>query len=174
MLPITALRRRRCQSIVKEKQQREGAKALRPSGWPAKGTLTSLKMLDVALATPCAFRLIIAPFAGHSRLWGFLRWVLLLCLRQNTPPGPSPVGYADAKSASASGPRRLAPLIEKAPYLAYCIARVSRMTFTLISPGYCTAFSISSAISLDSRTASSSLTRSALTMTRTSRPALMA
>jgi len=37
-------------------------------------------------------------------------------------------------------PGRFAPSVEKAFYLAYCIARVSRMTFTLISPGYCTAF----------------------------------
>ena len=43
-------------------------------------------------------------------------------------------------------------------YFAYSTARNSRITFTLISPGYCILLSISSAISLAKSTASSSFT----------------
>ena len=56
---------------------KRGCKSAPPAGWHPKGTLTSLKMLDDALASPCAFLLVITPFGCHSRPWGFLRWVLL-------------------------------------------------------------------------------------------------
>ncbi|WP_300368455.1 hypothetical protein, partial [Hydrogenimonas sp.] len=56
---------------------KRGGKSAPPAGWHKKARCTSLKMLDVALATPCAFRLVIAPFGCHFRPWGFLRWVLV-------------------------------------------------------------------------------------------------
>jgi hypothetical protein len=56
-------------------------------------------------------------------------------------------------------------------YFANSIARDSRMTVTLIWPGYSSWSSISRAISCESRTAPSSSTSFGLTMTRISRPA---
>jgi len=66
-----AVRRRCGQSHIEENQRRIGTKARCP-----KRTLPSLKSLNAALAAPCAFCPAIARFACHSRLWGFLRWVL--------------------------------------------------------------------------------------------------
>lgn len=60
------------------------------------------------------------------------------------------------------------------PYLANSIARVSRITLTLIVPGYCMVLSILVAISRASLMALRSSTTSGRTMTRTSRPALIA
>ena len=59
-------------------------------------------------------------------------------------------------------------------YLAYSTALVSRMTLTLIWPGYSSSDSIFLAISRASRIMLSSVTSSGLTMMRTSRPAWMA
>ena len=56
-------------------------------------------------------------------------------------------------------------------YFAYSTALVSRMTLTLICPGYSSSDSIFLARSCASRTMLSSLTSSGLTMMRTSRPA---
>src|SRR5262249_36665333 len=56
-------------------------------------------------------------------------------------------------------------------YLAYSIARDSRITVTLICPGYSSCCSISRAISCERSAASSSPISSGLTITRTSRPA---
>ncbi len=59
----------------------------------------------------------------------------------------------------------------RARYFAYSIARDSRITVTLIWPGYSRAASISRAISCESSTAWSSSISSGLTITRISRPA---
>lgn len=59
-------------------------------------------------------------------------------------------------------------------YLAYSMALVSRMTFTLIWPGYSSSDSIFRAISRAMSTRRSSGTSSGFTMIRTSRPAWMA
>ena len=59
-------------------------------------------------------------------------------------------------------------------YLAYSTALVSRMTLTLIWPGYSSSLSIFLASSRARRIMLSSLTSSGLTMMRTSRPAWMA
>ena len=59
-------------------------------------------------------------------------------------------------------------------YLAYSTALVSRMTLTLIWPGYSSSASIFLAMSRASRIMLSSVTTSGLTMMRTSRPAWMA
>ena len=59
-------------------------------------------------------------------------------------------------------------------YFAYSTALVSRMTLTLIWPGYSSSASIFLASSRASRTILSSVTSSGLTMMRTSRPAWMA
>ena len=59
-------------------------------------------------------------------------------------------------------------------YFAYSTAFVSRMTLTLIWPGYSSSDSIFLARSWASRIMLSSVTSSGLTMTRTSRPAWMA
>ena len=59
-------------------------------------------------------------------------------------------------------------------YLAYSTALVSRMTLTLIWPGYSSSDSIFFATSRASRIILSSVTSSGLTMMRTSRPAWMA
>ena len=56
-------------------------------------------------------------------------------------------------------------------YFANSMARDSRMTVTLICPGYSRCCSISRAISCDSSAASSSAISSGFTITRTSRPA---
>src|SRR5437867_34548 len=56
-------------------------------------------------------------------------------------------------------------------YLAYSTARDSRMTVTLICPGYSSWPSISRAISCDRSTAASSSISDGLTMTLISRPA---
>ena len=61
-----------------------------------------------------------------------------------------------------------------AVYLAYSTALVSRMTLTLIWPGYSSSASIFLAMSRASRIMLSSVTTSGLTMMRTSRPAWMA
>ena len=61
-----------------------------------------------------------------------------------------------------------------AAYFAYSTALVSRMTLTLIWPGYSSSDSIFLARSWASRIMLSSVTSSGLTMTRTSRPAWMA
>ena len=58
-----------------------------------------------------------------------------------------------------------------APLLANSTARLSRMTVTLIWPGYSSCSSISRAISWDRRTAVSSSMSVGFTITRTSRPA---
>ena len=58
-----------------------------------------------------------------------------------------------------------------AGYLASSVARDSRMTVTLICPGYSSSCSISRAISCERRTAASSSISPGLTITRTSRPA---
>ena len=55
-------------------------------------------------------------------------------------------------------------------YFAYSVARVSRITFTRIWPGYSISFSMRLAISLASTRVPSSVTSSGLTMMRTSRP----
>lgn len=73
-------------------------------------------------------------------------------------------------SLGGSGMSRLAII----HYLANSIARVSRMTFTLMVPGYCIVLSILLAISLASRIADKSSTFCGRTNTRTSRPALIA
>src|SRR3954469_17677563 len=57
---------------------------------------------------------------------------------------------------------------------AYSVARDSRMTVTLIWPGYSSSFSISRAMSRLSSTAGSSSTAVGSTMTRISRPACIA
>jgi len=57
------------------------------------------------------------------------------------------------------------------PYFAKSTAFVSRMTLTLIWPGYSSSFSIFLARSCASRIMLSSVTSSGLTMMRTSRPA---
>ena len=59
-------------------------------------------------------------------------------------------------------------------YLAYSTALVSRMTLTLIWPGYSSSASIFLAMSRARRIMLSSVTTSGLTMMRTSRPAWMA
>jgi len=59
-------------------------------------------------------------------------------------------------------------------YLANSTARVSRMTFTLIVPGYCIVDSILVAISRARRIAARSSIFCGFTNTRTSRPAEMA
>ncbi len=56
-------------------------------------------------------------------------------------------------------------------HFANSVARLSRMTVTLIWPGYSISDSISRAISCERSTASSSVTSVGLTITRTSRPA---
>ena len=61
-----------------------------------------------------------------------------------------------------------------ATYRAYSTTRISRMTVTLICPGYCNSFSIFRAISLESQKACSSLILSLSTMIRISRPACKA
>ena len=61
-----------------------------------------------------------------------------------------------------------------APHFAYSIARDSRITVTLIWPGYSRCCSISRAISCERSAASSSAISSGLTMTRISRPACSA
>ena len=68
-------------------------------------------------------------------------------------------------------PVGLAPHFAYELYLANSVARVSRMTLTLICPGYSSSFSMRLTISLASSTESASLTCSGLTMMRTSRPA---
>ena len=68
-------------------------------------------------------------------------------------------------------PIGLAPRFAYELYLANSVARVSRMTLTLICPGYSSSFSMRLTISLASSTESASLTCSGLTMMRTSRPA---
>ena len=55
-------------------------------------------------------------------------------------------------------------------HLAKSTARVSRMTLTLICPGYSISFSMRLTISLARMSAPASLTSSGLTMMRTSRP----
>ena len=64
------------------------------------------------------------------------------------------------------------PTVGDAGHRAYSTARVSRMTVTLIWPGYSSSFSMRRAMSFDSQTASSSLMRSLSTRMRTSRPGL--
>ena len=59
-------------------------------------------------------------------------------------------------------------------YFAYSIARVSRITFILIVPGYCIVLSILLAMSRANLIAERSSIASGVTITRTSRPALMA
>src|SRR3989344_9009438 len=59
-------------------------------------------------------------------------------------------------------------------YLANSMARVSRMTLTLMVPGYCMVLSILVAISRASLIADRSSISLGRTNTRTSRPALMA
>ena len=56
-------------------------------------------------------------------------------------------------------------------YLAYSVARVSRITVTLMCPGYSSSFSILSLMSRANTVACKSLIFSGLTITRTSRPA---
>ena len=65
-------------------------------------------------------------------------------------------------------------LLRRRVYLANSVARVSRMTLTLIWPGYSSSFSMRLTISLAMSTESASLTCSGLTMMRTSRPAWIA
>ena len=62
----------------------------------------------------------------------------------------------------------------KGGYFAVSITLVSRITFTLITPGYVSSFSIFCAISFASVRCCKSSTFSASTKTRTSRPALIA
>ena len=59
-------------------------------------------------------------------------------------------------------------------YLANSTARVSRMTLTLIWPGYSISFSMRLTISFASTSVPASLTSSGLTMMRISRPDWMA
>jgi len=59
-------------------------------------------------------------------------------------------------------------------YLAYSMARCSRITITLICPGYWSSSSIRLAMSRAITSAPRSSTWSGLTMTRTSRPACIA
>ena len=71
--------------------------------------------------------------------------------------------------------RRLtAAFVAGSRYFANSMARDSRMTVTLICPGYSRCCSISRAISCDSSAASSSAISSGFTITRTSRPACKA
>ena len=60
------------------------------------------------------------------------------------------------------------------PHFAMSTARLSRITVTLICPGYSSSRSISRAISWESIAASSSLTAPGVTITRISRPACIA
>jgi acetyl esterase/lipase len=76
----------------------------------------------------------------------------------------------DDVSAQA-GPRRE---LSGAAHFAYSTARDSRMTVTLIWPGYSSSFSISRAISWESTIAASSSIAPGWTMTRISRPACIA
>ena len=73
-------------------------------------------------------------------------------------------------------PEQIAPTqrVKRAPYFAYSVALVSLITLTFISPGYCKVVSISFAIFRAITTASLSLTLSLCTITRISRPALIA
>ena len=63
---------------------------------------------------------------------------------------------------------------QRAPQRAYSTARDSRITVTLIWPGYSSSFSISLAISYESSVAASSSIAPGATITRISRPACIA
>ena len=78
------------------------------------------------------------------------------------------------RDAKKELPRPVGSRAGKGIYLAYSTILTSRSRWTLICPGYSSSFSIRWAISRASRTISSSLTTSGLTMMRTSRPAWMA
>lgn len=79
--------------------------------------------------------------------------------------------FLQSRHRKRSKPIGLAPRFAYELYLANSVARVSRMTLTLICPGYSSSFSMRLTISLASSTESASLTCSGLTMMRTSRPA---
>lgn len=80
------------------------------------------------------------------------------------------LAYPRKKAASP----RTRPSLALDAYLAYSTARVSRMTVTLICPGYSMLSSILRATSRESLAAARSSTSPGLTMSRTSRPAWMA
>src|SRR4029077_9759107 len=85
-------------------------------------------------------------------------------LVQRAPPGRAhDVADEENVHPSASSAQR-----------AYSTERVSRITVTLIWPGYCSSASIFLATSRESHRASSSVTRLASTTMRSSRPAWMA
>ena len=87
-------------------------------------------------------------------------------------PGDWSGGFTRLPSSTISQARVCPPGLPA--YLAYSTALVSRMTLTLIWPGYSSSASIFLAMSRARRIMLSSLTTSGLTMMRISRPAWMA
>ncbi len=82
-------------------------------------------------------------------------------------------GERGVAGVDAAPDRRAEPRVAD-PQRAYSTARDSRITVTLIWPGYSSSFSMSRAISWESRAAPSSSTAPGATMTRISRPACIA
>ena len=108
----------------------------------------------------------------------------------SSPPAVAFGGYLQG-SRSRSYPKRVkdgasepglargtvpeaAPALRGRSYFANSVARDSRITVTLIWPGYSSVDSISRAISRERSTAMSSSTSPGLTITRRSRPACIA
>lgn len=98
-------------------------------------------------------------FIARSDIWAFLSHTIYL-QNKNRPICLTGLSFAGDRYAR--------------PYLANSIARVSRITLTLIVPGYCMVLSILVAMSRASLMALKSSTTSGRTITRTSRPALIA
>ena len=126
-----------------------------------------------------------APVTGNLRLIGFQNQ--MYCGKLPPPFGPSPLKRGGARSAPLICPPNTGaiPEVGKAPngvplgackqnYFANSTALVSRITLTLIWPGYSSSDSIFLAMSRARRIMLSSVTTSGLTMIRTSRPAWMA
>lgn len=91
------------------------------------------------------------------------RWALLGIQKKMEPPAPESIEARGSCSGNADP--------TAANYLAYSLARISRITVTLIWPGYSRLSSIFWAICRESSITPRSSTSSGLTMTRTSRPA---
>ena len=111
--------------------------------------------------------------------------VVLLAVRSGHPGrgGPTILTVGNAvpgvPAAEGGNPGKKAPSLRTVlwfwkNYLAYSTALVSRMTLTLIWPGYSSSCSIFLAMSRARRIMLSSVTTSGLTMMRISRPAWMA
>ena len=92
-------------------------------------------------------------------------------LFQGRNVGSIPIARLNQKQAISPVFECLTPDVKQDGYLAYSITRFSRMTLTLISPGYFNSASILSAISLANFLAPKSSISSGFTKILTSLPA---